>query len=118
MKLMSEVKVVKRWPRTKSERPGIFPPMNEQARQKGAEIAVVAMGASTGGPVALKTILSGLSKNFPVPLLIAQHISSGFAHGFVEWLAGASQFSVEIASDEQSLSPGGPMSLPTDLTWR
>ena len=45
-------------------------------------IKVVAIGASTGGPLVLQTLLSGLPKNFPIPLLIVQHMASGFVPGF------------------------------------
>ena len=56
-----------------------------------AEIQVVAIGASTGGPIVLQTILPRLLKDFHVPVLIVQHIATGFVHGFVEWLAHSSR---------------------------
>src|SRR5262249_26086356 len=49
---------------------------------------MVAIGASTGGPQALMTILARLPAAFPVPVLCVQHISEGFLKGLVEWLAG------------------------------
>ncbi len=103
VKLMSEVKVVKRWPR---ENGGISSPVKEAVRETREKIAVVAIGASTGGPVVLQRILSGLSKDFPFPLLIVQHIAPDFVRGFVEWLCRSSLFPVELAVDGQSLLPG------------
>ncbi len=77
VKLMSEVKVIRRWPR---KRPAAPTPRtgNVGLARESARIRVVAMGASTGGPPALETILAALSKDFPVPILIVQHMAPGF----------------------------------------
>jgi two-component system chemotaxis response regulator CheB len=105
VKLMSEVKVVRRWPRS---RRGRAVPSTPAVEVKAAltDIQVVAMGASTGGPLILQTILSGLPKDFSVPVLIVQHMASGFVQGFVEWLAQTSGFPVHIAADGEQLLPG------------
>jgi two-component system chemotaxis response regulator CheB len=103
VKLMSEVRVVRRWPR---HRPGTTAvPAPVVSRPQGT-IQVVAIGASTGGPAALQTILRGLPKDFPFPVLIVQHMTPGFMEGFVEWLGNASGFAVHIASDGEALLPG------------
>ena len=60
-------------------------------------LEAVAIGASLGGPQALKTILSNLPKTFPVPIFIVQHISSGFTQGFVEWLSEDSLLKIKLA---------------------
>ncbi len=104
VKLMSEVKVVKRWPRLRKEAPPPTPGV--EIRKALPAIQVVAIGASTGGPIALQTILSGLPSDFPVPLLIVQHISAGFVEGFAQWLAQSSGFPVHIASEGEYLLPG------------
>jgi two-component system chemotaxis response regulator CheB len=44
------------------------------------------IGASTGGPQALQTILSQLPADFPLPIVCVQHISDGFLHNLVSWL--------------------------------
>lgn len=104
VKLMSEVKVVRRWPRTKKEAP---PPTPGIEVKKGLPtVQIVAIGASTGGPMALQTILSGLPRDFPVPVLIVQHISAGFLEGFVHWLAQSSGFPIHIASEGEYLPYG------------
>jgi two-component system chemotaxis response regulator CheB len=105
VKLMSEIKVVRRWPRTKKEVllpriPGV------EVKKELPTIQVVAIGASTGGPVALQTILSGLPRDFPVPVLIVQHISAGFLEGFAHWLAQSSSLPVHIASEGEYLITG------------
>lgn len=59
---------------------------------------VVVIGASTGGPIVLRTLLSDLPRDFPVPILCVQHISNGFLGGFVDWLRGQSRLQVKIAA--------------------
>ena len=115
VKLMSEVKVVRRWPRSKyasgSSSSSAIP---EIVKTKGT-IRVVAIGASTGGPLVLQTILSGLPKNFAAPVLIVQHMARGFVHGFAEWLGHTSGFPVRVATDGESLKPGCAYIAPDDF---
>ena len=112
VKLMSEVKVVKRWARAQEGRreklPGdIIPSVFEvEVESDTTNIQVVALGASTGGPIVIQTILAGLSKNFPMPILIVQHIAPGFVQGFVEWLARTTGFSVRLAVHGEAMVPG------------
>lgn len=67
---------------------------------------VLAIGASTGGPQALHTILSQLPSDFPVPILCVQHISEGFLQGLVDWLASESHLQVKIADAGELPKPG------------
>ena len=103
VKLMSEIKVVKRI------RPAVgvraAAPVTPASRA-GGEIKVIAIGASTGGPPALKEILSRLPRDLPVPVLIVQHIARGFVNGLAEWLSGASNFPVHAASHGEACLPG------------
>src|ERR1700730_17885266 len=87
--LMSEVKVVRRWPQTRYRSGMLSAPiaLPDKLADKPAQVKVIAMGASTGGPPVLRTILTMLPKDFPSPVLIVQHIASGFVTSFVEWLA-------------------------------
>src|SRR3989338_832702 len=62
-----------------------------------SEIRIIAIGASTGGPQALQTILSQLPANFPLPIICVQHIGSEFATGFIEWLATQCRIKVKFA---------------------
>jgi two-component system chemotaxis response regulator CheB len=105
VKLMSEVKVVRRWPRLKSASAALAAPQAKVSRAP-AEVQVVAIGASTGGPVVLQTILSGLPKNFAVPVLIVQHMAPGFVQGFADWLAQSSGFPVHIPTAGEYPRPG------------
>jgi two-component system, chemotaxis family, protein-glutamate methylesterase/glutaminase len=105
IKLMSEVKVVRRWSRMRSEAPTLRPANRDLVRES-AQIRIVVIGASTGGPSAIESILAALPKNFPVPILIVQHISTGFIGGFVQWLTNSSSLPVHVATHGQFMLPG------------
>jgi two-component system chemotaxis response regulator CheB len=103
VKLMSEVKVVRRW----ASRREIAPDPGPAAVRAPAasEIRVVAIGASTGGPPVLHTILAGLPPGLGVPVLIVQHIAPGFVNGLADWLNG-SGFPVRVATHGEFMLPG------------
>ncbi len=67
---------------------------------------VLAIGASTGGPQALHTILKALPTNFPVPILCVQHISEGFLPGLTTWLTAECKLPVVIAQAGELPKPG------------
>jgi two-component system chemotaxis response regulator CheB len=121
VKLMSEVKVVRRWPRFRPEEalPAALPAAlssNEiECRLAQTQIRLVAIGASTGGPPALQTILAGLPEDFAVPILIVQHIAAGFTVGLVEWLVQSSKLPVHLATDGQLVLPGHVYVAPDGL---
>jgi two-component system chemotaxis response regulator CheB len=101
VKLMSEVKMVRRWARMRNPAPPSSSPGQAAAstgEQERAELSVVGIGASTGGPAALETILAALPKSFPVPILIVQHISKGFVGGLAQWLSKSSGLPVHVAT--------------------
>jgi two-component system chemotaxis response regulator CheB len=108
VKLMSEVKVIRRWPLKQREgmSASVSPQVEIEAESIPGEVKIIAIGASTGGPVALQTILSQLPHEFPVPVLIVQHIAAGFVDGFAEWLATSSALPVHVAVDGEYLLPG------------
>lgn len=91
VRLMSEVKVVRRWPRRV--------PGGAAARNQTEQgVRLVGIGASTGGPQVLQTILASLPKEFPVPVIVVQHISPGFMPGLVEWLNQTTGRQVHVAA--------------------
>ncbi len=117
VKLMSEVKVVRRWPRVQRSVPAPQPAETEVARTS-AKVRIVAIGASTGGPPALHTILAGLPKTFPVPVLIVQHMATGFIQGFVEWLAQSVSLPVHVAAQGQFIFPGHVYVAPDEFQMK
>jgi two-component system chemotaxis response regulator CheB len=111
VKLMSEIKMVRRW--ALPEKGGAAFPATETAQIKtSTPPRVVAIGASTGGPVVIKDILSGLGKEFTLPIMIVQHMAAGFIRGFAEWLALSSGMPVHIASQGERLIPGNAYIAP------
>jgi two-component system, chemotaxis family, protein-glutamate methylesterase/glutaminase len=106
VKVMSQVKTVRRWKKT-SENDQIASSQKilKQDRAK-KEIKIVAIGASTGGPQALKQILSQLPKSFKLPILLVQHIAAGFTEGFANWMNTASALPVHLATDGEQPRPG------------
>lgn len=105
VKLMSEIRVVKRWPRSRSTGAGAVAPAVPAAKP-GAALKVAAIGASTGGPPVLQTILAGLPRDFSMPILVVQHIAAGFLPGLVDWLAQSTRFPVRIAAHGEALLSG------------
>lgn len=117
VKLMAEVKVVRRWPRK--------PPGDQGPRTiemglalEPAKLRIVAIGASTGGPPVLQTILAMLPKNFPAPVVIVQHMAVGFSQGFMEWLAQSSTLPMHLAANGESLLPGHVYLAPDEVQMK
>ena len=86
-----------------------------RARLNGRSIApapaaprgsVIGICASTGGPHALSTLLSGIPAGFPVPILVVQHIAAGFSEGLARWLNATVPLAVRLAEDGAHARPG------------
>jgi two-component system chemotaxis response regulator CheB len=99
VRLMCEVKVVRRWPvrppRTPSA-PAAKPPV---ATGSQARAHVVALVGSTGAPGVIAEILTAVGSKSPATFLIVQHMSEGFIAGFALWLTTRTGIPVEIAQD-------------------
>lgn len=79
---------------------------------------VVAIASSTGGPDALSIILSHLPEKFPLPIVIAQHISDGFVSGMVGWLKTLSRVELRVAVHGEYLRPGTAYVCPSENHMR
>ncbi|MDP3814122.1 chemotaxis protein CheB [Pseudomonas sp.] len=105
LRSLSQVKVVRRHrPSVKVTAAAASHQLIEQARV--AAPLLVAIGASAGGPAALKSLLQGLQQAQPWALVLVQHIATGFLPSFCQWLASVSALPVQIAEDAQQLQPG------------
>ena len=78
-------------------------------------IRIVAIGASTGGPTAIQSILSELPATLPVPIVVVQHISPDFVRPLVEWLRNSAALSLEVVADGAVARPGHVYIAPGDL---
>ncbi|HEX2016307.1 MAG TPA: chemotaxis protein CheB [Solirubrobacteraceae bacterium] len=68
--------------------------------------AAVVVGASTGGPRALRSVIEGLTARFPVPVLVVQHMAPGFIEGLARWLDDLAPLPVRMASEGALAEPG------------
>lgn len=108
VKLMAEVKVIRRYRSPMTRRSaGELP-------RSGRAFSLLAIGASTGGPAALNAILKELPAEFPLPVLIVQHMTTGFTAGLVAWLQLESRLRVKIAEDGEVLRRGTVYVAPDD----
>ena len=67
---------------------------------------VVAIGVSTGGPAALDVLLPALPQNFPLPVLIVQHMPEMFTRLFADRLNGRCRLPVREAAEGDPVRPG------------
>ncbi len=79
---------------------------------KPSRIDLVVVGTSTGGPNALSTVIPKLPANFPVPVMIVQHMPPIFTTHLAERLNQLSQLTVHEAKDGDTLTPGGAWLAP------
>jgi two-component system chemotaxis response regulator CheB len=116
IKLMSEVKVIRRRPKSlKNQLNSLNERMTHTEQVKKTNYEILAIGASTGGPPVLQSILSKLSPGLSVPIVVVQHITSGFINGLVDWLEKTTPFSIHIASEKQLLLPGNVYFAPDHM---
>lgn len=95
VKALSDVKVVRRRIGGHRERPA--PATSTQ---------ILGVAASTGGPPALARFLQHLPVDLPVPVVVVQHIVSGFLPGLADWLRSEVPFHITVATPEQTLQAG------------
>lgn len=105
VKLMAEVKVVRRWNR--QDRKKSIPAADDAGiRITPTDVRLIAIGTSTGGPIVLQHLLSVLAPALNVPLLIVQHIAPGFVQGLTEWLGQSCGLPTHVATDRELMLPG------------
>ncbi len=91
---------------TEKAEPGILFPENKPPKRKSCRIDVVTIGVSTGGPNALAVVLPKLLRDFPVPLLIVQHMPPLFTRTLAERLDHLCDIQVKEANGGEFLKPG------------
>ena len=82
------------------------------AAPKRKPYRLVAIGTSTGGPVALQRVLTQLPANFPAPLVLIQHMPAAFTKAFAERLDKLCKITVKEAEDGDILRPGVALLAP------
>jgi two-component system, chemotaxis family, protein-glutamate methylesterase/glutaminase len=85
--------------------PSVAPP---SGAARGTPARVIAVGASTGGPAAVRRLLMGLPKELPAPVLLVMHVEAPFDVTLADWLDGQTAHRVAIATDGTPLFEGPP----------
>ncbi len=111
VKTLSAVPVVHRYRRASPFAPpeakgGLAALARPRAWRLGGSPDLVLMGASTGGPATVARILSQLRAPFDLPLVVVQHISSGFAEGFSRWLSAVTGHQTVTVDEPRRILPG------------
>lgn len=86
--------------------PAAAPAAAHSPAPKRKPYKLVAIGTSTGGPVALQRVLTQLPANFPAPIVLIQHMPAAFTKAFAERLDKLCKISVKEAEDGDMLRPG------------
>jgi two-component system chemotaxis response regulator CheB len=79
------------------------------------EVKVLAVGASTGGPQALATLLSGLAPETTASIVVVQHMADGFMEGLTTWLDDVCPLPVMLGMSGRRMSPGTVTIAPSGL---
>lgn len=114
IRLMADVQVVtlrpdRRTPPVKLDRRVV-----EDVFGKSAEIDLIAIAASTGGPGVLREIFRQLPGDLAIPIVVVQHITPGFSQGFAQWLDGETALQVSLAQEGDRLVGGRVLIAPDD----
>lgn len=91
---------------TRAAAPAPAPAANLSPAPKRKAYKLLAIGTSTGGPVALQRVLTQLPAGFPAPIVLVQHMPAAFTKAFAERLDKLCKISVKEAEDGDMLRPG------------
>jgi two-component system chemotaxis response regulator CheB len=112
VRLVGQVPVIRRRPPRR--RPGA---LHEGLPPRAGAATIIAIGASTGGPAAIASLLGGLT-GCGASILLVQHIHAAFATGFASWLSHVCGAEVTMAEDGQRAVVGGVHVAPGDQHLR
>ena len=142
VRLMADVPVVRRWNQERNTRPlhSVSLPPSQPASSAAVALAsalparsvtdsvpslilrpdqkkpwkMIGIASSTGGPSALVSSLKPIPADFPLPILVVQHITRGFAASLAEWLNGELKLTVRLAEQGEVPVPGTVLISPDD----
>jgi two-component system chemotaxis response regulator CheB len=109
VRLMAKVPVVHHW----GHKPPSLSTPDHRPFPQPDTIKMIGIAASTGGPGTLARLLRKLPGNYPIPILIVQHVSRGFVTGLAEWLNGETELEVRLAN-HGDLTRGGMVLIAPD----
>ena len=77
--------------------------------------SILCIGASTGGPSATSEVLQGLGKDFPIPILYAQHIDTGADKNMADWFSSVCHdIQIKLAENGEEAKAGFVYMAPAD----
>lgn len=116
VRLMAQVKVVRRWATGGSRQEFSAQPTGTLpiARRRKRRPVAIMIVASTGGPQAIQRLLQALDSDLSVPVLVVQHINDGFAAGMASWLSAMCPQPVQLAEHGDTPSAGTVYLAPGD----
>lgn len=113
LRAMAGVRVIHHWKGRRRAEARVAPkpvkPLPAATLTKLAQTSqpqVVGIAASTGGPAALRAIISQLPAGFPWPVVVVQHIAPDFVHSLAQWLPHVTDLNIAIAEEGQVPQPG------------
>jgi two-component system chemotaxis response regulator CheB len=106
IRAMAEIKVVKRRLKSVPDADTVTGISHRLSPLAKVNYEVIAIGVSVGGPQALKTIFSKLPANFPLPIVLVQHMSYGFINGYADWLSAYTPLVVQNGKHLEQIKKG------------
>lgn len=116
VRLLAEIRVILHIKSDKSRLPAVAISHPGSKDERFHEI--IAIVSSTGGPPVIADILSHLPGDYPLPIVIAQHIANGFAAGMVNWLNSRSLQEVVVPETGTSLHSGRVYIAPPEFNMK
>jgi two-component system chemotaxis response regulator CheB len=113
--LIPKIKTLCRIATAKTPALSVPRPASRVRPHSNPRLEIVAIGTSTGGPNALADVLPRLPADFPVPIVVVQHMPPLFTRLLAERLASRSAFPVQEGTDGATLSPGHAWIAPGDF---
>jgi two-component system chemotaxis response regulator CheB len=111
---MSQVPVVRQRSFAPWRESDASPITRREAEWGVARPSIMGIAASTGGPPALAKVLGALPPDFPLPILLVQHMGAPFMEGFASWLNGLMPLEVRLAEDQEIPARGRVYVAPGD----
>lgn len=87
----------------------------KQNETRVGKFKAVGIVSSTGGPQALRILLKSIPADFPCPIVLVQHMTTGFLESFVDWLNEEIPLKVKIGEAGETIKPGFIYTAPSDL---
>jgi two-component system, chemotaxis family, protein-glutamate methylesterase/glutaminase len=114
LRAMADVQVIHRWRRPDLPKSGALARTDVEIPRTITPPQLIAIVSSTGGPAALNDIIHALPGDYPLPIVVVQHIAVDFQPSLVEWLGSGTTLRVVTSSVGEQPQPGSVYIAPGD----